>query len=74
MTKAAFLFPDSEGGLPPQLRVRRDLPLTSRKLFYHLCNARQAASQIPGADNISSAGFGGTVDVLTEGRVPVPPL
>eukprot|EP00959_Pyramimonas_sp_CCMP1952_P085092 1779075-Pyramimonas_sp.AAC.1 len=68
-----FPFPNPEGGPDLQLRVRRDLSLSSRKLFYYLGNMRQRVrvSSIFGADKVGSTGLGGTVYMMKDNGVPV---
>eukprot|EP00959_Pyramimonas_sp_CCMP1952_P245482 5130739-Pyramimonas_sp.AAC.1 len=53
-----FPFPNPGGGPDLQLRVRRDLPPTSRKLFYYLGNMRPHVARIFGADKVGSTGLG----------------
>ena len=71
VAEGPFRFPNPDGGEDLELRVRRDLPQTARKLFYYLGNMRQAVANIFGAENVGSTGLGGTVYVLKNGTIPV---
>ena len=71
MREGPLMFPNPEGGPGLELRVRRDLPQTSRKLFYCLGNVRQVVANIFGHGRVGSTGLGGTIYV-TNGAIPVP--